>query len=203
MNTVPLYKSLIAVSLVIGLALGIAACGDRSPSSASAPEAQSDDLRTAVSDTVLTARVKAELMRLDNIRSSDIEVTTTNGVVTLRGDVDSNATRNAAAAATRSVEGVVSVDNNLVTASSNANVAEASRIASDTWITTKVKSMLLADSVSQGLDISVETTDGVVVLEGELDNREAIDHVKKIAGEVDGVKSVNTDRLITPMASRN
>jgi hyperosmotically inducible protein len=66
---------------------------------------------------------------------------------------------------------------------------------SDSWITTKVKSELLADNVSKGFDVSVETTDGVVVLKGALANRDAIDHVKDVAGKVKGVKSVDTSGL--------
>src|SRR5690606_21696532 len=94
------------------------------------------------------------------------------------------------------IEGVKSVDNNLVTPTTNEQVAEASRIASDTWITTKVKSVLLADSISKGFEINVDTKNGVVVLEGTLDNEDAIDHVTDLAGDVEGVKSVDTSGLV-------
>ena len=66
---------------------------------------------------------------------------------------------------------------------------------SDSWITTKVKSEILADSVSKGFDVSVETIHGVVVLKGALANQDAVDHVKDIAEKVDGVKSVDTSAL--------
>lgn len=75
------------------------------------------------------------------------------------------------------------------------NVAEAERIASDTWITTKVKSMLLADDISKGFDVKVDTRDGVVVLTGALNNEDAIKHVRDIAADVEGVKSVDTSNL--------
>jgi hyperosmotically inducible protein len=66
----------------------------------------------------------------------------------------------------------------------------------DTAITAKLKSeLLLADSVSKGIDVSVETTHGVVVLTGVLASESDIDHIKKMAKQVSGVKSVDTTGL--------
>jgi hyperosmotically inducible protein len=66
---------------------------------------------------------------------------------------------------------------------------------SDTWITTKVKSVLLADSDAKGLDVGVDTKDGVVTLEGELTTQAAVDHVKALAMDVEGVKGVDASAL--------
>jgi hyperosmotically inducible protein len=74
-------------------------------------------------------------------------------------------------------------------------VAKAERVVSDSWITTKVKSEILADSVSKGFKVSVKTKHGVVILKGTLANQDAIDHVKDIAEKVKGVKSVDTKAL--------
>lgn len=71
----------------------------------------------------------------------------------------------------------------------------AAQAVSDTWITTKIKSVLLADSEAKGLDVNVNTKDGVVTLEGELTSQAAIDHVKVLAMDVEGVKAVNTTAL--------
>lgn len=72
---------------------------------------------------------------------------------------------------------------------------DAAQAVSDTWITTKVKSVLLADSEAKGLDIEVDTKDGVVTLEGELTSQAAVDHVKALARDVEGVKRVNFSAL--------
>ena len=66
---------------------------------------------------------------------------------------------------------------------------------SDTWITSKVKSSLLADGDAKGLDVSVETRDGVVILGGALKDQQAIDHVRDIAAGVKGVNSVDTNAM--------
>ena len=65
----------------------------------------------------------------------------------------------------------------------------------DTWITTKVKSSLLADTDVAGLDIEVETVNGVVTLTGEVDEQAQIDHATRIARDIEGVTDVQTSRL--------
>ena len=108
-----------------------------------------------------------------------------------------------AESAARSVDGVKSVDDELstpaggrVAAKTQDTVDAATRAVSDTWITTQVKSEILADSLSKGFDVNVDTTGGVVALNGALASQHAIDHVKGIAEKVEGVKSVDTSALV-------
>lgn len=69
------------------------------------------------------------------------------------------------------------------------------RVVSDSWITTKVKSEILANSVSKAFKVSVKTKRGAVSLTGKLPNQDAIDLVKMIAEKVKGVKSVDVSGL--------
>ena len=178
--------------LVVGMGTGAAnAAAADTPS----PQPHSDGLAATVADTAITAQVKAKLMGRESLNKSDIHVTTTNGVVTLEGSVGSSNAKSAAEEAAKSVDGVKSVDNNLRAPGSSKTVEKTKRAVSDSWITTKVKSDILADSVSKGFDVGVETIHGVVVLKGVLANQDAIDHVKDIAGKVEGVKSVDTSAL--------
>ena len=131
----------------------------------------------------------------NRLEKSDISVTTTNGVVTLEGTASSSEAKSSAEKLAMSVEGVKSIDNSLNIPGSSKTAKKSKRAVSDSWITTKVKSEIFADSVSKGFDVSVKTTHGVVVLTGSLANEDAIDHVKDIAGKVEGVKSVNTAAL--------
>jgi hyperosmotically inducible protein len=193
---------LLAAGLSAGLAVGVpaAASGD-----ATAPVAHSDSMGAAISDSDITVKVKLKLADIKDLRKSDISVTTTNGVVTLNGTATSADAKSAAEAAAMSVAGVKSVDDELTTPSSGPLMADAKSAAnttkhevSDSWITTKVKSELLADSVTKGFDVKVVTTGGVVVLRGKLANHDAIDHVKDVVEKVDGVKSVDTTGLTVP-----
>ncbi|MCC5867769.1 MAG: BON domain-containing protein [Gammaproteobacteria bacterium] len=198
MKNTSFQRTLLGVGVAIALGVGTAACSDRGSdrTMTSDSRTQSDSARTAVADTALTANVKTRLSREDSVAASDIQVTTNNGVVTLEGTVASDYAKSAAEAIARSIEGVDRVDNQLVTSMGTARVSEAGRIGSDTWITTKVKSALLADSVGSGLAISVNTRDGIVTLEGDLDNEDTLEHVREIAADVEGVRRVDTARLV-------
>lgn len=78
----------------------------------------------------------------------------------------------------------------------NTEVKKTERVVSDSWITTKIKSELLANSLTKGLNVRVKTRHGVVILTGKLTTQDAIDQVKSVAEKVEGVKSVDTGGLV-------
>jgi len=63
-----------------------------------------------VTDTWITTKVKTELATTDGVKSTDISVTTKDGVVALIGVLMSQASVDKAIAATESVKGVKRVD---------------------------------------------------------------------------------------------
>ncbi|AOH35528.1 BON domain-containing protein [Luteimonas sp. JM171] len=65
----------------------------------------------------------------------------------------------------------------------------------DTWITTKVKSSLLADSDVAGTEVDVETINGVVHLSGYVDDQRQIDRAVEIARDIEGVTNVESSGL--------
>lgn len=65
----------------------------------------------------------------------------------------------------------------------------------DGWITTKVKSQLLVDQEVSGFDISVETSDRVVYLSGEVEDQSQVSHAVEIAEETEGVERVVSTEL--------
>ena len=73
---------------------------------------------------------------------------------------------------------------------------ESAQPVSDTWITTKVKTELLATKGVSGTDISVETVNGVVKLSGHVAGKAESDKAASVARNVDGVKSVDTSALV-------
>jgi osmotically-inducible protein OsmY len=63
----------------------------------------------------------------------------------------------------------------------------------DSWITTKVKSDLLADKAVSSRNISVNTSKGVVTLTGTAATAEESKKAAQIARGVSGVTSVEND----------
>ena len=77
----------------------------------------------------------------------------------------------------------------------SSTASKAAQAVSDTWITTKVKSEILANSISQPYSVSVTTKQGVVALEGKVPTQEVADLVKSISQSVNGVRGVDTSAL--------
>ena len=67
----------------------------------------------------------------------------------------------------------------------------------DTWITSKVKSTFLADSELSGIDIKVETNQGVVTLSGVVATAAERDLAVAKAKEIKGVTAVAAEALKT------
>lgn len=68
--------------------------------------------------------------------------------------------------------------------------------ASDAWITAKVKTELLADDISKGFDIEVNTVEGVVSLDGKVKDAESVMHVQQIVRDIEGVIQVDASGLM-------
>ena len=71
----------------------------------------------------------------------------------------------------------------------------AGEVMSDSWITTKVKSKLVADRKVSGFDIQVETRDGVVKLSGQVNDQSEVSHAIELARSTEGVKRVDSAAL--------
>lgn len=72
---------------------------------------------------------------------------------------------------------------------------DSSQPVGDTWITTKVKADLLATENVSGLDIKVETVDGVVTLTGAVANQAQKDKAVAVAKQIKGVTRVDASGL--------
>ncbi|HET9112394.1 MAG TPA: BON domain-containing protein [Burkholderiales bacterium] len=190
--------AILAAGLMTGL--GISAAQAASESATSADTSQSTAANA--SDADITAHVQTKLKETRALGKSHIHVTTSDGVVTLTGKASSTSAKSEAERVAKSVDGVKAVHNKLNNSTYSKDKAEAhsvmtdtEREASDAWITTKVKSDILANSLTKGFDVNVDTRHGVVYLKGHLANQTAVDHVKRIAESVHGVKSVDASGL--------
>lgn len=80
-------------------------------------------------------------------------------------------------------------------AMTHADMHESSEPVSDSWITTKVKSELLASSKVPGTEVKVETVNGVVSLSGTVATKDEHDKAIAKAEAIKGVKSVDASML--------
>ena len=81
---------------------------------------------------------------------------------------------------------------------------ESSQPVDDTWITTKVKADLLTTRDVSGLEINVETVDGVVTLRGDLATQDEVDRAVRVAEGIKGVKRVDASGLkVEPRTAGN
>lgn len=76
-----------------------------------------------------------------------------------------------------------------------AENADSEQPVGDTWITTKVKSSLLADEDVAGLQVDVTTVNGKVTLAGDVASQAQIDEARRIASGIEGVTDVDTTGL--------
>lgn len=99
------------------------------------------------------------------------------------------------------VAGGALADDHRPTNTDRAAAADSDQPINDTWITTKVKSSLLADSDVSGMDIRVVTNNGVVALSGNVETQAQADKAKRIAQDIEGVARVDDSDLTVGSAT--
>lgn len=150
-------------------------------------------------DVGVTTKVKAKFAADDLVKASEIEVTASDGVVTLTGNVDSEAAKNQALELARNTEGVVRVVDRIAartspgTGDAPATGRNLGDRLEDAEITLRVKTKLLDDPLVKGLKIDVDTREGVVYLTGTVHNDAERDQAVALARATEGVRDVQAN----------
>ncbi len=146
-------------------------------------------------DSTITAKVKTVLVDDKQINSTDISVSTNQGVVSLEGFV---ATRGQIARVKQlagSVKGVRRVDVHLhLKPNQQTNLKS---YASDTATTSEIVARLLAEKRIASRHISVTTSHGSVLLNGKVSSREQKVLAGDIARKVSGVSAVKNELSVS------
>ena len=148
---------------------------------------------TEIDDTIVTTRVKAAMVGDLELKGADVKVETRKGVVQLSGFAETQAQVMRAIAVARAIDGVKDVENGMTLKASEITVGNK---VDDSVITTKVKSVLLADASIKSFDIATVTSKGVVQLSGFVNNQGQIDQALKLTRAVEGVQSVANEMRI-------
>lgn len=153
----------------------------------------------ASTEVGITTAVKAKLAADDVVKASQIEVKENHGVVTLTGNVDSGEAKDRALQLARNTKGVTSVVDMIAarTDSGTGNAPDPARTVGeafdDAGITVRVKSLLLDDPQVKGLQIDVDTRDGVVFLTGSVGSDVQRQQAIQLAKNAKGVQDVRAN----------
>ncbi len=151
------------------------------------------------SDLWLKAKVKTMLLFHRNVSATETEVDIKDGIVTLRGNADSEAQKDLTTEYVKDVEGVKEVKNQM-TVSKTSKVPKASKTLGeridDASITAQVKLTLFSHRSTSALNTKVKTDHGVVTLGGKAKNPAEKDLVTKLVTDIKGVKSVKNGMTV-------
>jgi hyperosmotically inducible protein len=117
-------------------------------------------------DPGVTAAVKAKLAADDMVKAYKIDVDTNGGVVRLSGTVDTAEAKTRAVRVARTTTGVTDVQDQLSVSAPAVATSGVTAPLTDAAITATVKTALLADPLSSGLKIDVDTANTVVTMTG-------------------------------------
>ncbi|NQD96043.1 BON domain-containing protein, partial [Pseudomonas sp. CrR25] len=124
----------------------------------------------------------------------DIDVDVENGRATISGSVESEVERDLAEQLALGVEGVNKVDNQLLVEPRRATPGDGrpslAQRFDDATLAATVKSRLLWNSNTEGLDIRVEARNGAVTLSGHAQTPAAKELAGALAANTEGVREV-------------
>lgn len=146
------------------------------------------EAKTGMSDSWLTSKAKIALFADDRVKGRQVSVETTNGVVTLRGKVDSAEAKSAAESIAKGVDGVRTVKNELQVV---APTDRATVDANDADIKKAVEDSFAKDPRLSKIDVRADR--GTVTLTGDADGIGTSARASEVARNVPGVRAVKND----------
>jgi len=149
------------------------------------------------SDGWIGMKVKSALFFNRNVSAVNTQVDVADGVVTLKGQADSQAQKDLTGEYAKDIDGVKGVKNEM-TIEKVVNTSERPKDnkIDDASITAQVKMAFLTHHSTSAFKTGVETTNGVVTLSGNATSGAAKDMAAKVAGDVNGVTNVVNNMII-------
>ncbi|MDX1563422.1 MAG: BON domain-containing protein [Gammaproteobacteria bacterium] len=169
--------------------------------------ALASDFQGAAKDAWITGKIETVYTLNSHLNPFSISTRVDNGVAHLTGTVDSEIDRELAGELALGIEGVVEVRNDLVV---NAEAsAEAKNQRDDngrnfgSWVddattTAAVKSRLIRNAHTKGLQIDVDTRDDIVTLSGRVETDEEKELAGQIALNSSDVAEVRNNLVVDP-----
>jgi osmotically-inducible protein OsmY len=149
--------------------------------------------KSTITDDGITSAIETDLLFAKGVSVDSIDVTTSNGVVTLSGTVDNLLSHDRAIRIVESLRGVRAVVDRLV-------VIPVSRPDED--IRKDVLTALLQDPATESYQVAASVNDAVVTLTGSVGSWAEMQLAGRVARGVKGVKEVHNNIAINYMAKR-
>lgn len=152
----------------------------------------------AISDTGIRVDINSKWLQEDEEMYRKLNLQVQEGRVLLTGLLSSEEMRGTAVRLAWQVEGVEEVINEI-----EIGDLSMSQLATDTWISTQLKSDLLLDSEIYSINYSIETVNGIVYLIGVARSEEELQRVLNYARNLASVQEVvSYVRVMTPEERR-
>jgi hyperosmotically inducible periplasmic protein len=142
-------------------------------------------------EAAAASKIQSHLQNDADLKNNQIDVRVEAGVAVLTGKVDSEGEKAKAAKLAR-VADIDIVDNRL-----DVGSASVGNAISDSAVTTKVKSQLLANTTLRQADISVTTNNGVVTLSGQVPSEDVHQLALGVTRSTGGVNRVEDQLKVT------
>ncbi|CAI3787223.1 hypothetical protein AHFPHNDE_00880 [Pseudomonas sp. MM227] len=177
---------------LVALSLALSVTGCSSVLTATRDNPIDDDrgtrtLGSKIDDSLIETKVSVNIAKanIDLDKNSHVVVTSYNGVVLLAGQTPRADLKALAEQAASEVQRVKKVHNEIQVLAPSSLLARNN----DAWLTTKIKTQMLADSAIPGSRIKVVTENGIVYLLGLLTQAEATRATNLVQG-VSGVQKI-------------
>lgn len=176
-------------------------------------KAEKGSFQGEANDAWITGKVEMAYTLNRHLNPFAIDTDVESGVVTLTGNVESDVDSKLAEEIAKGIDGVSEVNNELqVGAVARGDASDSSEDESQernfpTWFddattTAAVKTKLLAESSTKGLEIDVDTHEDVVTLSGSVESDQQKDLAGEIARNTGDVKEVRNQLVVSAAPDR-
>jgi osmotically-inducible protein OsmY len=183
------FKPMVKLAAVISLTLLLQACAAAVVAGGASAVTSASDRRTLgsqIDDSSIVVKAERALEANKTLEEkAHINVNSYNGILLLTGQAPNQDLVDTASQLVQGIQGIKDVQNQIRV----GNPISFTTRSRDSWITTRVKSLLVADKEISALNIKVITESGEVFLMGLVSSTEA-DKAVEIARHVNGVSRV-------------
>lgn len=154
-------------------------------------------------DAWMSMQVKGSLLWNRNVSAVKTQVFVENGVVTLKGEANSQAQKDLTGAYAKDIKGITDVKNEMTIVQSVSETKQTmGEMIDDASITAQVKMAFLSHHSTSAFKTGVATTNGIVTLTGDVPSGAGKDMATIVAKNVNGVLNVVNNMVVVDVITK-